>query len=221
MVRPSHDVHRLLLRLSASHDFTVQRGWNANNTARSGLLTWPDVDAADPRAHCNASYLQRGAHVPPRRRRRCALWPYWVERCRRHGLTNWNFMSAASDQGLLWYAYNLSGLSTVRAIPARARSEHGGLLPIGLHRWVHLQGACKPWLVSKQTMSRAKCLKAGAFFWHAVWERFSRAHNLTRICPTLANAYARFLSFAPPQARKPCFWTEECFRKHKPTWVKD
>lgn len=222
VVRPNRRLHRLLRHLAASHDFSVQRGWNRNDMQHSGLLTWPDVDAVEPRAQCNATYLRRGSHVPIQRRRRCAaLWPYWVERCRRHGLTNWNFMSAASDQGLLWYAYNLSGLSSARAIPARARGDNGRLLPLGLAKWAHLQGTCKPWLVSRETLARSKCLKSGAFFWHGVWGRFEKTHDLTRLCPTLASAYARFVSIAPPQSKKPCFWTEACFQKHKPSWVKD
>ena len=216
VVRPNRAVHALMRRLADTHNFSVQRGW-----AGAGLLTWPDVDSVDTRAQCNATYLQRGAHVKPTKRRRCSLSPFWVERCRRHGMTNWNFMSAASDQGILWYAYNLSGLSAARALPSRARSPDGTMLPLGLNRWVHLQGTCKPWLASRQTLSRSKCLKAGAFFWHGVWDRFNESHELSVKCPTMASAYARFLSFSPREARLPCFWTEQCFQRYKPAWVKD
>lgn len=96
VLRPQARMHALLRRLARTRNFTVARGWE-----ETGLLTWPDADASDAHAQCNATYAINGAHAAPAlgsRRRRCALWPFWIERCRRHRLTNWNFMHAGSDQ---------------------------------------------------------------------------------------------------------------------------
>lgn len=217
VLRPSAAVHALLRRLADARDFTVARGW-----AGAGLLTWPDSDRHDATSHCNASYMRHAAHIHPAlgRRRRCSLWPFWVRRCREQQLTSWNFMHAGSDQGVFWYAYNLSGLSDSRSL-VRPTGPDGKALPLGRPYWVHLQGMCKPWLATKQRLSRSKCLKAGAFFWHGLWRRLRAAHRLDQKCPTFARGYRQFVELAPPEARLPCFWTEACFQQHKPKWVVD
>ena len=219
VVRPDEKVHRLMRRLAwtRASSFSVARGW-----ANSGLLTWPEVHASDVRAQCNASAMRQGMHLEPQRRRRCHLDPYWVARCQRYGLTNWAFMHAGSDQGLLWYAFNLSGLSSVRTLFSKPRSSDGTPLLLGLPFWVHLQGTCKPWLVTRDTLRRSKCLKANAFFFHGIWERFRDA-ELERKCPSFARAFERFKSVAPTEARLPCFWggRTNCFDQYRPAWVVD
>ena len=221
VLRPDAKMHRLLTQLAADRaNFSVARGW-----ANGGLLTWPDVDARSPRAQCNSSAMSRGAHVDPARgkRRRCALWPFWIARCRQHRLTNWNFIHAGSDQGILWYAYNLSGWSSLRALQNKPRGPNGEALLLGLPFWVHLQGMCKPWLATRETLARAKCLRSNAFFFHGVWDRFREAKGLDRTCPTFAAAFERFRKVAPPEARKPCFWggAVSCFERYRPAWVVD
>lgn len=219
VVRPDERIHRLLRRLAwtRADSFSVARGW-----ASGGLLTWPEIHASDPRAQCNATAMRHGMHLEPSRRQRCALSPYWVARCRRHGLTNWNFMHAGSDQGILWYAYNLSGLSSVRALDTKPLGPDGKPLLLGLPFWVHLQGRCKPWLTTRETLRRSKCLKANAFFFFGVWEKV-RDERLERTCPSFARGYERFVRLAPAAARRPCFWggRTNCYAQHKPAWVVD
>ena len=86
VLRPDAKMHRLLRRLAATRasSFDVARGW-----AGSGLLTWPDADASNARAQCNSTAMRHGLHVAPGQgpRRRCALSPYWIRRCKRHALT--------------------------------------------------------------------------------------------------------------------------------------
>ena len=92
---------------------------------------------------------------------------------------------------------------------------------------MHLQGQCKPWLTSKRTLARAKCLKALAYFWHAVWRPLTltrddgRRPDLNATCPSMARAYERFVEIAPPEASRPCFWGGECFGRFRPSWVID
>lgn len=214
-LRPSLRMHSLLRGLANTRNFSVARGW-----ANVGLLTWPDrVELTDSRAQCNASYMQRGLHVGSQHRRRCSLSRAWVERCRRHGVTNWNFMHAGTDQGILWYAYNLSGLGSVRSVTGKP-IVNGQSILYGLPFWTHLQGMCKPWLASRSALARAKCLKTGAYFWHGVWNRLRAKHpDLDRKCPTFARAYENFVAIAPKEAEMPCFWSEKCFQKYKPKWV--
>ena len=221
VLRPDAKMHRLLRRLAATRasSFDVARGW-----AGSGLLTWPDADASNARAQCNSTAMRHGLHVAPGQgpRRRCALSPYWIRRCKRHALTNWNFIHAGSDQGVLWYAYNLSGLSSVRALTGKPMGPDGKKLLVGLPYWVHMQGMCKPWLATRETLKRAKCLKANAFFFHGVWDRFRAADpSLEAQCPTFARAYQRFVKLAPPHARKPCFWggRTNCYNQYRPAWA--
>ena len=218
VMRPEAKMHRLMKRLAMtrSTSFSIARGWGD-----CGLMTWPDLLHG---AQCNSSALRAGANVDPsrERRRRCELSPFWVARCQRHGLSNWNFMHAGSDQGLLWYAYNLSGRSTVRALPAKPPGPDGNPLLLGLPFWVHLQGLCKPWLATRDTLSRAKCLKANAFFFHGVWERFVAADpSLKGTCPTFARAFDRFVSLAPPEAKLACFWggRTNCYDRYRPSWA--
>lgn len=159
VIRPDAKMHQLLRHLAETraNNFSVARGW-----AGSGLLTWPAADASNARAQCNTTAMQNGLNVHPAQgRRRCALWPFWIRRCQQHGLTSWNFMHAGSDQGVLWYAYNLSGVSSVRSLTAKPLGPKGHALPLGLQYWVHLQGTCKPWLVSRQTLRRSKCCCSG------------------------------------------------------------
>ena len=222
VLRPDARMHTLLRRLASTRasSFDVARGW-----AGSGLLTWPDADASSARAQCNSTAMRHGLHVAPGQgpRRRCALSPFWVGRCRRHALTNWNFIHAGSDQGVLWYAYNLSGLSSVRALTAKPVGPDGKKrLLLGLPFWVHMQGMCKPWLATRETLRRAKCLKSNAFFFHGVWDRFRAADpSLEAQCPTVARAYERFVQLAPPHARKPCFWggRTNCYNQYRPAWA--
>lgn len=216
VLRPNVRMHTHLRRLTDTRNFSVARGWG-----QVGLLTWPDrVDLADSRAQCNASYAKRGLHVAPGKRRRhaCSLSPFWMERCRKFGLTNWNFMHAGSDQGILWYAYNLSGLGSVRSIVGKPVVDGRSIL-FGRQFWTHLQGMCKPWLVSRSALTRAKCLKTGAYFWHGIWRRLRAKHDLDRKCPTFSRAFDKFVSIAPREAEMPCFWSERCFQKYKPKWV--
>ena len=98
----------------------------------------------------------------------------------------------------------------------------GKPLLLGLPFWVHLQGRCKPWLATRETLARSKCLKANAFFFHGVWDRFRAADpSLEATCPTFAAAYERFQKLGLAEARRPCFWggRTNCFNEHKPAWV--
>jgi hypothetical protein len=218
VLRPEERMHRLLRHLADTRgNFSIARGWEGR-----GLLTWPDADGTNSRAQCNATYAKRGSHVDPFKRRRCTLWPFWVERCFRSGVTSWNFMHAGSDQGLLWYAYNLSSLAPgVRTITTKPTGSDGKHMLLGLPFWVHMQGLCKPWLATRDVLSRSKCLKANAFFWHGVWSRFRASHGLDQKCPTLAHAYERFIRVAPLEANRSCFWSNRCFHRYKPKWVVD
>ena len=211
-------MHALLRRLAETRgNLSIARGWEGR-----GLLTWPDADGVNSRAQCNATYAQRGSHVHPAKRRKCVLWPFWVERCMRSGITSWNFMHAGSDQGLLWYGYNLSSIASgVRTITAKPVGPDGKPMLLGLPFWVHMQGLCKPWLATRDTLSRSKCLKTNAFFWHGVWSRFREPNGLDGKCPTLKRAYERFTRMTPKEANRSCFWSNRCFNKYKPNWVVD
>ena len=68
-------------------------------------------------------------------------------------------------------------------------------------------------------LTRAKCLKTGAYFWHGIWRRLRAKHDLDRKCPTFSRAFDKFVSIAPREAEMPCFWSERCFQKYKPKWV--
>lgn len=124
-------------------------------------------------------------------------------------------------QGVLWYAYNLSGMASIRALTSKPIGPSGQAMLLGRQFWVHMQGMCKPWLASERELMRSKCLKAGAFFWFAVWQRYAASNGLVEQCPTLTRAYDRFVKIAPREASQPCFWSESCFQKHKPNWVAD
>ena len=218
ILRPEARMHKLLRKLAETRgNFSIERGWEGR-----GLLTWPDADGLDARAQCNATYMKRGSHVSPAKRRRCGLWPFWVKRCTRFGITSWNFMHAGSDQGLLWYSYNLSSIASgVHTITTKPVGPDGKQMLLGLPFWVHMQGLCKPWLATRDILSRSKCLKANASFWHAVWSRFRASHALDRKCPTLKRAYERFERIAPSEANRSCFWSNRCFNQYKPRWVVD
>ena len=222
VIKPDVKMHRMMKRLANTRktSFNIARGW-----ADCGLVTWPDViHGTDPRAQCNSSSLRSGSNVDPsrERRRRCDLSPFWVARCQRHGITNWNFMHAGSDQGLLWYAYNLSGRSSVRSLTTKPLGPDGKPLLLGLPFWVHSQGLCKPWLTTRETLSRSKCMKANAFFFHGLWGRFVAADpSLKATCPTFERAYKRFVTLAPPEAKLPCFWggRTNCYERYRPAWA--
>ena len=98
LVRPSHAAHAAARAASDTRAFSVGRGWNG-----SGLLTWPSLRGSAP---CDMPYATRlrggGA---------CAVWPYWHARCTRLHVTNWNYVSASADNGILWWLFNLSSLT--------------------------------------------------------------------------------------------------------------
>ena len=131
-------------------------------------------------------------------------------------------MHAGFDQGVLWYGFNLSADATgVRTLLTKPTGPDGKSMLLGLPFWMHMQGVCKPWLVTRESLKRSKCMKSNAFFWHGVWSRFRAPHQLDRKCPTLESAYKRFLRLAPAEANLTCFWSDRCFHRFKPRWVVD
>ena len=138
-------------------------------------------------------------------------------------MTSWNHVAASGDQGIFYYVYNMSGRfpgATLRTLAHPRDADGRVFMGPGAPWWAHLQSSCKPWLVSRTTLARAKCLKLNAFFWHGVWAAATASDaSLGASCPSFAAAYTRFVGIAPKEARLPCFWTEECFKKYRPAWV--
>ena len=155
MVRPSRAAHAAARAASDARAFSVGRGWNG-----SGLLTWPSLRGSAP---CDMPYATRlrggGA---------CAVWPYWHARCTQLHVSNWNYVSASADNGILWWLFNLSSLTGPTGLtgtygaprPLAARVLHRPSTPKGEPEptasggwWAHAQSMCKPWLATPKILA--------------------------------------------------------------------
>ena len=123
MVRPSRAAHTAARAASDARSFSVGRGWNG-----SGLLTWHSLRGSAP---CDMPYATRlrGGDA-------CAVWPYWHARCTQLHVTNWNYVSASADNGILWWLFNLSSLTS----PSGLTSPNALSSPSGLTGFAGLTG---------------------------------------------------------------------------------
>lgn len=172
LLRPNRRVFKLLLRLVNDYDFTIDKGWN-----KAGLLVWPERVAP-----CR----NRGWRKATLNGTKCHLNSFWLERCLKYGITNWVHVGAYEVQGIFWYAYNMSGLSSARFI-GEYQAKHnrvigpgGGVLSPNVPHLIHLQGGCKPWSTKTppswlKDMKRVdhgvgrRCTANLQWFWDTLW----------------------------------------------------
>ena len=177
VVRPSERVHAAARAAADARAFSVGRGWNG-----SGLLTWPSLRGAAPCAMPFSTGVPGGGQ--------CARWPYWRARCEHHRVTNWNYVSASADNGILWWLYNLSGLGTSRVL-YRPHAPSGDAEPTASGGWwAHAQSMCKPWLANPKVLAASeRCRAINAHFYCELWPGMEGA--LAADCPAFAAARAR------------------------------
>ena len=117
----------------------------------------------------------------------CAVWPYWRARCVRFGVTNWNYVSANADNGILWWLYNISGLGAARVL-YRPSTPRGEPEPTASGAWwAHAQSMCKPWLATPKILAGSeRCSGINDYFFCTLWPEMAEA--LQDDCPAFEAA---------------------------------
>ena len=168
--------------------FSRSSGWHD-----AGLVVWPTPGDAPPCDDYCGGYCRANA--------------FWCNRCRKHRVMNWVFASAECDQGWLWWAYNVSGISSYRDLFVYGDEE----MPHPIINYEHYGGLTKPWTGSCKAEDMHPELNPGVSacgvgpenFWRA-WlrddpaelpdggEESRKSASLATECPSVSAVYEAY-----------------------------